>query len=394
MSVQPTIPRRILPIIVLAQFAGTSLWFAGNAVLPDLQTDLGLPPNAVGSVTSAVQLGFILGTLVFAFFSLADRISPSRLFWCCAWLGALANLGVFLADGLNGLLFFRACTGFFLAGIYPVGMKIASDWFSGKLGSALGWLVGALVLGTAFPHGLRSLTAGLPWEAVMIGTSAVAALGGLVIGVFVPDGPNRKAASQFKPTVLFTMFKVPEFRAAAFGYFGHMWELYTFWAFVPILVAQALAGEGSVSGASFGIIAIGALGCIIGGYRALQRGSHRVAATMLVVSGLCCLVSPLLPQLPGWVQLAILVVWGYAVVGDSPQFSTLAARTAPSESVGTALTIMNSLGFAITIFSLQALSAARLAYPEATWHYLLLLPGPVLGLLALRPLLRAGGGQG
>ncbi|HAA14078.1 MAG TPA: MFS transporter, partial [Cytophagales bacterium] len=263
-------PRYILPVIVLAQFAGTSLWFAGNAILPDLQSDLGLAADAVGAVTSAVQLGFILGTLLFAFLSIADRFSPSRVFWVCAWLGALANLGVFLAQGQSLLLLFRFLVGFFLAGIYPVGMKIASDWYAGKLGTALGWLVGALVLGTAFPHGLRGLTSGISWQGVVVGTSLVAAVGGIAVGIGVGDGPNRKAAAQFNPRVLLTMFREKKFRAAAFGYFGHMWELYTFWAFVPWLLMPLVSSSTSLSVACFAIIALGSLGCIGGGYGALR----------------------------------------------------------------------------------------------------------------------------
>ena len=384
----PTPPPRILPLIVLSQFAGTSLWFAGNAILPDLQTDLGLPADAVGKVTSAVQLGFILGTLVFAFFTLADRYSPSRIFWGCAWLGALANAGMFVAEGLTGLLLFRFLTGFFLAGIYPIGMKLASDWFAGKLSHALGWLVGALVLGTAFPHGLRALTAGLPWQGVVLGTSVVAALGGLAIGLGVGDGPHRKAAKRFNPRLLFSLFRERGFRAAAFGYFGHMWELYTFWAFVPWLLTQLSIVDTANSAWSFVIIGIGSVGCIVGGYVALKRGSARVAAAMLVLSGLGCLLAPWLGQLPTAAGVGLLLVWGFAVVGDSPQFSTLAAQTAPAESVGTALTLMNSLGFALTIVSLNVLTWMQLHAPN--YAFWVLLPGPLLGLLALRPLLRRG----
>ncbi|MEL6533805.1 MAG: MFS transporter [Bacteroidota bacterium] len=383
-------PRYILPVIVLAQFAGTSLWFAGNAILPDLQVHLALEADAIGAVTSAVQLGFIIGTLLFAFLSIADRVSPSRVFWICAWLGAAANLGVFLAEGLSLLLFFRFLVGFFLAGIYPVGMKIASDWYAGKLGTALGWLVGALVLGTAFPHGLRGFTAGISWQGVIVGTSLVAALGGIAVGLGVGDGPNRKAATQFNPSVLLTMFRAKPFRAAAFGYFGHMWELYTFWAFVPWLLSPLVTDSDSLSVGSFVIIALGSVGCVLGGYRALRTGSHRVAAGMLLTSGLCCLVAPwVLLHGPVWLQWGLLAVWGFAVVGDSPQFSTLAARTAPPASIGTALTLVNSLGFALTIVSIQVLNMARSSFPESLEVLWLLLPGPVLGLWAIRPLLRS-----
>ncbi|WP_317041379.1 MFS transporter [Hymenobacter daecheongensis] len=221
--------RRILPVIVLAQFFCTSLWFAGNAVAPDIAARFQLGPGFVASLTSAVQLGFISGTLTFALLAVADRFSPSRVFCVSALLAALCNLGLTLS-GLDtaGLLACRFLTGFFLAGIYPVGMKIASDYYQAGLGRSLGFLVGALVLGTAFPHLLRGLVGPLPWQTVVQGTSALAALGGLALVLLVPDGPYRRTGQHLRLTAFLAGFRQPQFRAAAFGYFGHMWELYTF----------------------------------------------------------------------------------------------------------------------------------------------------------------------
>src|SRR5581483_11885920 len=193
-----TAPRRILPVIVIAQLAGASLWFAGNAAMPDLQQRAGLPAEALGSMTIAVQFGFIAGTLVFAFLALADRYSPRRVFCISALLGAAFNAAAcFAGTQLAALLLLRFLTGFFLAGIYPVGMKIASGWFDRDLGRALGFLVGALVLGTAAPHLIGH---NLPWEGVMLSVSAIAALGGLVMYSLVPDGPYLRAGAGFDPT--------------------------------------------------------------------------------------------------------------------------------------------------------------------------------------------------
>ena len=220
-------PRRILPVIVASQFAGTSLWFAGNAVLGDLQRQWGLAAEALGHITSAVQLGFIAGTLVFAFFALSDRFSPRIVFFLCSLAGALANaLPLFSGESYAALLAMRFATGFFLAGIYPVGMKIASGWYQRDLGNALGFLVGALVAGTAFPHLLKGLGQALPWQSVILGVSAVALAGGLLMLALVPDGPYLTKGARFDPRALAAVFRVPAFRASSFGYFGHMWELY------------------------------------------------------------------------------------------------------------------------------------------------------------------------
>ncbi len=380
-------PARILPVIVASQFAGTSLWFAGNAVLGDLQQAWGLAPDALGYITSAVQLGFICGTLVFAFLAVADRYSPRLVFLLCSLAGAAANLGVLAADGgLTPLLACRFATGFFLAGIYPVGMKIAAGWYRTGLGNALGFLVGALVLGTAFPHLLKALGQSWPWEGVLAGVSLIAASGGLLMYLLVPDGPNLGKGSKFDPRALAAVFASKGFRASSFGYFGHMWELYAFWAFVPVVLV-ARAPEFNVPLWSFIIIAVGALGCVVGGLLSLRAGSARVAQVQLAASGVCCLISPLLLLAPPPVVLAFLIFWGIAVVGDSPQFSALNAANAPRESVGSALTIANCIGFAITIGSIQLLNTVSGTLP-VEYLFLLLAPGPVLGLLALRPLLR------
>jgi MFS family permease len=384
-------PARILPVIVLSQLTATSVWFAGNAVMPDLQARLGLPESALGHVTAAVQLGFIAGTLVFAVLAISDRYSPRATFLACALLGAACNASSYLFGGdIALLLAARFATGFFLAGVYPVGMKIASGWYRHDLGKALGYLVGALVVGTALPHLIRGLGQSLPWESVMLSVSAIAALGGAMMYALVPDGPFLRSGSTFDPRSLAAIFRLPKFRASSLGYFGHMWELYAFWAFVPPAVvafaAQAQASTVNVSLIAFAVIAAGAVGCIWGGYLSLRRGSARVAFAQLALSGLCCLISPLLFYASLPLFIAFLVFWGVVVVGDSPQFSALNARYAPADQIGSALTIANCLGFGISVISIQLLNHAAGALP-AQYLFLLLIPGPILGLLALRPLL-------
>jgi MFS family permease len=346
----------ILPVIVLSQFAGTSLWFVGNAILPELKSSLGLSQYAVSHVTSAVMIGFVAGTLVFGILSLADRYSPVKLFFISSLLGALTNASVaWLASDALSLFVLRFLTGFFIAGIYPVGMKIAADWYEKGLGKALGFLLGALVLGTAFPHLLKNRSFELPWKMVLYLTSLFAVAGGLLMLWFVGDGPYRKRAEAFQWNAFGEIFKSKKWRQAAFGYFGHMWELYAFWGFVPLILALYAEKNNialNIPLLSFLIIGSGAISCIAGGYLSLRIGSAKVATTALLISGICCFISPFIYQLPLPAFLAILFIWGLAVVPDSPQFSTLVANYSPDHLKGTALKIYNAIGFTITIISL------------------------------------------
>ena len=382
-----TAPKRILPTLVLAQFAGTSLWFAVNAVMPDLQQQMGWPASAVGRLTSALQLGFIVGTLVFALLAIADRFSARRVFLFCALAGALCTLGAMMRiASFTELLLWRAATGFFLAGIYPVGMKIASQWFPKGLGVALGWLVGALVLGSASAHGIRALSVELPWSTVMISVAFLAAAGGLLLFMVIPEPPNYTAnTKKLEMQALATIWTDWRVRASVLGYFGHMWELYTFWVLVPLILATQLNGQ-ALSFAAFGVLGIGAVGCIGGGWLAKRWGSARVATLQLSMSGICCLLAPWLMSAPLIWFLLWLAIWGITAAGDSPQFSTLTASNAPKHAVGSVLTLTNCMGFALSIVSIELFTSLAQEHQLAS-----LLPwlgiGPLLGVLAMRPLL-------
>jgi MFS family permease len=387
-------PGYILPVIIFSQFTGTSLWFAGNAVVADLQHDWGLSEQSLGYITSAVQLGFISGTLVFAFLAIADRYSPRWVFFWCSIAGAIANISVLVApEGLTELLILRFVTGFFLAGIYPVGMKIAAAWYEKGLGRALGYLVGALVLGTAFPHLLRGSGVELPWQYVIVGVSGLALVGGLMMLLLVADGPFLPKGSPFNPRVIAIIFRSRSFRASAFGYFGHMWELYTFWAFIPLWLMAYADNSNTVLNISlwsFLIIAVGFVGCAGGGLLSEKSGSAKVAAIQLMVSGICCLLSPLFFDANMILLIIFLMVWGITVIGDSPQFSALNAINAPREYVGSALTIVNAIGFLITVFSIQ-LASSVLFTLGPQYLFWLLIPGPLFGLWKLSPLYRSQG---
>lgn len=381
------VPRHILPTIVMAQFCCTSLWFASNAIIQDLVESFTLEMNVVGSLTSAVQLGFISGTLLFAVLTITDRFSPSRVFFVCAILGAICNSGLLLTENtLSTLLVFRYFTGFFLAGIYPVGMKIAADYFDKGLGTSLGYLVGALVLGTAFPHLLKTFGQNLSWQNVILTTSVIAIMGGGLLWAIVPNGPYRRPSQKIQFKAFFMVFKQPAFRKAAFGYFGHMWELYAFWAFTPLLLL-AFAKEHStileIPFWSFIIIGSGSLSCVLGGYLSLQFGAKFIARSALLLSAICCLLLPLVFWLGSTtIFLLFMVFWGMVVIADSPLFSTMVAQNAIPELKGTALTIVNCIGFAITIVSIQLISSLTQP-PVIIWLYSALVIGPMFGLFHL-----------
>ncbi len=356
--------------------------------MPEIVKQFELNHQFLAHAISAVQLGFVIGTLCYAILAIADRFSPSKVFFISAVIAALFNLAICM-EGINttSILLFRFFTGFFLAGIYPVGMKIAADYFQKGLGNSLGFLVGALVLGTAFPHLLKNATAQFPWKYVIYTTSLLSVLGGLIIYLFVPDGPYRKASKTLKIGSFFIAFKNKQFKSAAIGYFGHMWELYTFWTFVPIILLNYKntypQSTLNVPLLSFLIIASGSIACIISGKFSLKFHPKKIATILLLSSCICCLISPLFllnNSIP--IFLFFLFFWGMTVVGDSPLFSTLVAQNVAEELRGTTLTIVNCIGFAITLISIQLINLIS-TYVDAQYIYIFLAIGPIVGLWRL-----------
>jgi MFS family permease len=385
-------PNHILPLIVLSQFAGTSLWFSGNAILTEISKAFQLQKDGLAIVTSSVLIGFITGTFLYAITAIADRFKPSVVFFVSSLLAASANLLILLPQqDFLLLIISRFFVGFFLAGIYPVGMKIAAEWYEKGLGKALGYLVGALVMGTAFPHLLKQSGWDYNWRNVLMVTSTVAATGGLIILLFVPRGSFYKKGSSYSFDAFKNSFRFPNFRAASFGYFGHMWELYAFWAFVPVILglyAKQNTAALNVPLWSFIIIAAGAVGCVAGGYITLKQGSAKVAYAGMLVSFCCCVLSIFSFALPPFLFFFFLLIWGFAVVADSPQFSSIVAQTAVAENKGSALTIVTCIGFAITVVSIYVLNLLFEQFMQSPYVLLILAPGPLFGLWKLKPLLK------
>lgn len=376
-------------VIVIAELFGVSLWFSANSVADNISAAWKIGPAGIGVLTSAVQFGFIIGTLVISLSGLADRFAASRIFALSCLVGGISNAAfAFLGHGIFDGSFWRFITGICLAGIYPLGMKLVVSWSSDKRESTLGWLVGMLTLGTATPHFLKYYGAAWDWQSVILVTTVLAWIAGVFVFA-VGDGQHltrAKNKSGFAVGVI-SAFKQKDFCSSALGYFGHMWELYAFWAITPLLVNAVYKGPiAKVSLISFLVIGIGSIGCVLGGVASRRFGSARIAALSLIISALVCLVYPLASQLSSQLALVCLFIWGLSVVPDSPQFSALSAAAAPITGVGSSLAIQNSIGFAITMVSISLVTSSWLSIgPYVAW---LLLPGPVFGLYGMRQLLK------
>ncbi len=357
--------------IIISQFLSGSIWFAANVAY-----------IGQGFLLSAVQVGFISGSLIFAILNISDRFSAARVFFFCAFSGALFNYsGIFFANNTAFLLASRLLCGVCLAGIYPVGMKIAASWYPKTISRALGWLVGALVLASGLPYLIKAINWQGSMDFILQATSALCLTGGLIQLFLVGDGPHLPKVSRFDIGVIKKIFQHPGFRASSFGYFGHMWELYAVFAYIPLLLKTVV--ENNVELWSFSFFIFGFLGCAVGGIIALKTGSRLIALTALFISGTICLLSPFLYLLPQGAALFIILVWGVAVVADSPQFSALNTQFAPREYVGSALTIINCIGFLITIITIELLGL-WIGWFGIRTAFLPLVFGPIFGWISLK----------
>jgi len=385
-------------VISLAQLFGTSLWFSANGSADQITRAWHASAVDIGWLTSAVQAGFILGTLLMSVNANADRFRPGTVFVWSALLGALFNaMFALCATGIVSGAICRFLVGICLAGIYPMGMKLVVNWAPDKTGPALAQLVAMLAIGSGLPHALQMVGSDVPWRLVIMGSSVLAVLGALLIFLLGeppqtarPSPGSRAPARSSGPETVFDVIKQRDFRSAALGYFGHMWELYAFWTLVPLYVSHSALAQhlpaGGKSGLVFLIFVAGAAGCILGGVLSKRIGSARVAACMLASSGICCILFALLWRTAGVPFLAFLLfIWGATVVADSPQFSALSAKACPPQLVGSALAIQNSIGFALTVVSISAATALFEKFGlDSTWVLAL---GPIAGLIGFVPLL-------
>jgi MFS family permease len=380
---------RQLTVLSLAELLALSLWFSASAVLPALRAEWQLGDGGSAGLTIAVQLGFIMGTLVSALGNLPDVWSPRLLMAGSAVLGAVANGAVALwVDGLLAALALRFVTGVAMAGAYPPAMKIMATWFREGRGLAIGILVGALTVGSATPWLIRGLTT-LPWRHTLLAASVLALASTAVVLAFVREGPHRFPAARFDIRMAAAVFRERGPRLACLGYFGHMWELYAMWTWIGLFLADSAraAGAGDYAGldpsaATFAVIAVGALGCWLGGVASDRWG--RTAATMaaMAVSGACAATIGLTYGGAPLATLAVALLWGITVVADSAQFSTAVTELSPPAYVGTALTTQTCVGFALTTISIWLLPPIAAAVGWR-WAFATLAVGPFLGVLAM-----------
>jgi MFS family permease len=381
-------PRRMLLLVALAEILGMTLWFSATAAAPQLAAEFALDTGWRAWLTMAVQAGFVAGTLVTALTNMADAISARRLFAAGCLAGAACNAAIVVAPSIAAILVLRFCTGAALAWVYPPGMKIAAGWFLERRGTALGIVVGAVGVGSAFPHLLAWLGAGVPWR-TLVGASSVLAVGGAaIVALAVKDGPHVSASAPFDRHALRVVVRTRGARLAMLGYFGHMWELYAMWTWIAAFAAASLGAAASTGSAvAFVAIATGAAGCVVGGLWADRWGKARLAGAAMVASAACALVSPFFYGAPFGVLLVLAVIWGFTVVADSAQFSALVTEHTPRTHVGTALTLQTSAGFLLTMVSMR-LVPPMVALAGWPWAFVFLAPGPLLGAWAMKKLTR------
>ena len=386
--------RRQLVVLAIALVLAMSTWFSTAAVLGRLKESWTLSDSAGAWLTIMVQLGFVAGAGISSLTNLADRIPPRRLLLFGATGAAVTNAALVLVDGLALALPARFVTGAFLAAVYPPSLKAMSSWFREGRGFALGVMIGALTVGSAIPHLVNGL-GGLDWRTTLLIASGLTLAGGLVADRLGADGPHVSASAPFDPSQIRAIVSERRFRLASLGYFGHMWELYAMWAWVAAFYGDAFASElpnGSeraASFAAFAVIAIGAAGSVHAGMISDRLGRAEAAAVALRWSASVALVVGFLVDAPWPVVLGVGLVWGYWVVADSAQFSTVVTEVTDARYVGTALTMQLAAGFVLTVFTIFLVPVVRDAAGWG-WAFALLAPGPLLGSWAMRRLRSLG----
>ena len=371
--------RRTLTMLAIALVCSMATWFSASAVIPQLRDDWDLSKNAAAWLTIAVQLGFVAGALVSSLLNVADVIAPHVVVFVGSVGAAAANVLLLATHGPAAAIPLRLATGFFLAGVYPPALKLMATWFRRGRGTALGVLVGALTLGSSLPHLVNGL-GGLDWHAVIAVTSGLTMLGGLLGLTAVREGPYPFPRATFDPTQARLVFANRGVRLASLGYFGHMWELYAMWAWFLVFATDTLfASRTAAALTTFAVIGVGALGCVAGGILSDRFGRANTTAALMTCSGACALAIGLLPV---WAAVLVALVWGFTVVADSAQFSTLVTEHADQAYVGTALALQLAVGFTLTVATIWLIPVLEDAVGWR-WAFAFLAPGPALGAAAM-----------
>jgi MFS family permease len=379
-----------LIVLAVGVVLAMSPWFATSAALGELRDRWAIGTVEASWLVITVQIGFVIGATASAVTGLADRIRPRRLVLLGAVGAAASNALVVVGDGFGAALVFRGLTGAFLALVYPPAMKAMSGWFATGRGAALGTMVGALTLGSALPHLVNAL-GGFGWVPTLLTISTLTVLGGVVIDQLGSPGPHLGAPQRFDPNRIRDLLRNRPFRLATLGYFGHMWELYAMWAWIAVFAGDVVDSDRLASLLAFAIIGVGAAGSVHAGRVSDATGRAFAARWALSVSGAMALVVGFLVDAPLIVVLVPALIWGYAVVADSAQFSTIVSEQVPAEKVGTALTVQLASGFVLSVATIFLVPWVRDAASWG-WAFAMLAPGPLVGVWAMRQLeaLQAG----
>ncbi len=387
---------RILALLSVAELLGMSLWFAGSAAAPQLQELYGISGSETAWLTTMVQLGFVAGTAAAAVFNLADIFSSRSYFAIAAVVGAVCNAALLIAPGFGVVLLTRFLVGFSLAGVYPPAMKMISTWFDSDRGLAIGTIVGALTVGKAGPYLVHAIGS-VSLHVIILSASVSALAAALLVLMTYRDGPHSFPRRAFSWSLASLVLKQREWRLSTLGYLGHMWELYAFWTWITAFFLASMSFR-SAQGLSapagdiaellaFGAIAVGGVGAVAGGWIADRVGQERLVMLAMAFSGSCALLIGFAFGASPWLLTSLAFVWGVTVVADSAQFSTLVTRAVPQHAVGTALTLQTSLGFLLTIATIQMVPLL-VTLIGWQWSFAALSIGPAFGIAAIARLLR------